>query len=466
MRVVILGAGLAGLAAAYELSRGGHEVTLVEKQGHVGGMASSWACGPYWLDHGPHRFHTRDEELLEHFYEVLDQDVVIRERRSRIYLLGRFFDYPLRARNVLANLPTSILARALFDYAWARVRQRLRPLPDDNFENWVRQRFGDTLYELFFGAYTSKAWGMPTREISADWAAQRISQANLWDAIQKTLFPPRDGEVRSLVTQFWYPRTGGIGALSRKYAEKIQRQGGAIHLDCAVESIPVVDGRATRVIVRRAGKRVEFPADQVISTIPLPRLLEALDPAITPEVREAIARLKYIGIVFVYLEVDAPSVIPDHWVYLPQKDLVVHRITEFKNFSDANAPGGRTVVCCEITCRPGDERWKLSLAEAARIAEADLVRIGVIQPGHSRGIDIARLPYAYPVYDLQYKSNLDTLRGALAGIRNLGTTGRQGLYRYNNMDHSITMGRRFAAQVARGVDLGADAVAMEREYFG
>ncbi|HUR29241.1 MAG TPA: hypothetical protein VM509_13720, partial [Planctomycetota bacterium] len=147
-------------------------------------------------------------------------------------------------------------------------------------------------------------------------------------------------------------------------------------------------------------------------------------------------------------------------------DLTIHRITEFKNFSDTTAPGDRTVVCCEITCRPGDERWKLSLAEAARIAEADLVKIGVVTAGETRGLDLAKLPFAYPVYDLEYKANLDVLRAATAGITNLATTGRQGLYRYNNMDHSIAMGRKYAEQIASGLDLGAESVAAEREYFG
>ena len=471
MHVVILGAGLAGLSAAHALTRRGVRVTLLEKSLEVGGMASSWQVGPYWLDHGPHRFHSRDEELVRHFYEILDDEVVIRERRSRIYLLGKFFDYPLQTGNVFANLPKGVLARALFDYLWIRAQQPFRPIPDTNFENWVRKRFGDTLFRLFFGTYTAKAWRMPTSQISADWAEQRISQTSLFDAIAKTLFPPRNGAVRSLVSQFWYPRRGGIGQLSRKYAEKIVRQGGEVWLGTPVERLELEGSRVARVVCTRENRRVELECDHVISTIPLPRLLESLHdggrPAITPEVRAAIARIGYIGIVFVYLEVARPSAIPDHWVYLPQPELTVHRITEFKNFSDEAAPGDRTVVCCEITCRPGDERWNLTLAEAARIAENDLVAIGVVRPGECRGLDIAKLPYAYPVYDLEYRANLDVLRGAIAHLSNLSTTGRQGLFRYNNMDHSIAMGRAFADRIANGsADSGAEAIGLEREYFG
>ncbi|MBI5433444.1 MAG: FAD-dependent oxidoreductase [Planctomycetes bacterium] len=466
MHVVVLGAGLAGLSAAWTLAKEGHRVTVLEKEDHVGGMASSWKVGPYTLDHGPHRFHTRDEELLRHVYEILDNQVVIRERRSRIYLEGKYFDYPLKALNVLKGLDVFLLARALADYAWIRIVQWFRPIPDTHFENWVIKRFGRTLYRLFFGTYTSKAWRMPCNEISADWAAQRIAQANLWDTIKKTLNPPREGEVRSLVTQFWYPAFGGIGALSEGYAKKLVQQGGELELRVNVQRLELEGGRVARVVYERDGRTHTLAPDHVINTAPLPRVLELFTPAVAPEVRRALDALKYIGIVFVYLEVQKPSVVPDHWVYLPSNELTIHRISEFKNFSDSAAPGDSTVICCEITCRPGDERWNLTLAEAARIAEQDLVSIGLLQPGEARGLDLAKLPFAYPVYDLTYKQNLEALRPAYKPLANFHTTGRQGLYRYNNMDHSIAMGRKVARTVAKGVDHGAAEVAGGKEYFG
>ena len=471
MHIVVLGAGLAGLSTTWTLCRSGHRVTLCEKQDHVGGMASSWKVGPYWLDFGPHRFHSLDEGLIAHLYEILDDEVVIRERKSRIYLEGKFFDYPLELTNVLAGLPAHTLARALADYLWIRVSQWFKPIPDSHFENWVIKRFGRTLYDLFFGTYTSKAWGMPCTEISADWAAQRISQANLWDTIVKTIKAPREGEVRSLVTRFWYPARGGVGQIARKYAEKIRAMGGDIRLGCAVERIDVEHGRATRVHAVREGTAQVIDCDRIVNTIPVPHLLRALQPLpggeqAAAEAAQAAANLRYIGIVFVYLEVDRPSVLPDHWVYLPSKQLTIHRMTEFKNFSDGNAPGCSTVVCCEITCRPGDEHWRLDLEQAARIAERDLVRIGLLPEGLARPLTIARLPQAYPVYDLSYRHNLGILSRAISRVGNLHTTGRQGLYRYNNMDHSIAMGRKVAQAIDSGLDAGAEAVATGVDYFG
>jgi protoporphyrinogen oxidase len=454
------------LSTAYELSKAGRQVTVLEKEGYSGGMACSWQVGPYWLDHGPHRFHSRDEELIRHLYEVLDDQVVVKNRLSRIYLAGRFFHYPLVAKNVLANLPPGLLLRSMRDFAWIRLVQLFRRIPDDNFENWVTKRFGKTLYDVFFGTYTAKAWKMPCTEISADWASQRISQANLWDAIVKTLRPPKGGEVRSLVSEFWYPAHGGIGQIGRKYAEKIERQGGRILYETPVKRLEIESGLVRRVVYERHGREHALEADEVVSTIPLSRALECFQPAIDATARRAVERLKYIGIVFVYLEVDKPTVSPDHWVYLPEKHLTIHRISEFKNFSDDAAPAGKTVICCEITCRWGDEHWNLTLEKGAEIAIADLCKVGLLQPGEARGIDLHRLAYAYPVYDLTYKANLETLKATAKAVRNFKTTGRQGLYRYNNMDHSVAMGRRIAKTLLQGSDARADEVAAGKEYFG
>ncbi len=467
MHTVVLGTGLAGLSAAYEIAKAGGHVTLVEKENFVGGMACSWKVGEYWLDHGPHRFHSRDKQLVEHFYEVLDSEVVIRERLSRIYMQGKFFHYPLKTQNLLRNMPKRILLKAGWDYAWIRFVQLFKKIPDDNFENWIIKRFGRTLYEIFFGSYTAKAWKMPCTEISADWASQRISQANLWDTVKKTLNPPKDGEVRSLVSEFWYPATGGIGQIGRKYAEKLEAMGVEIHLSTPVTRIEIDDdGMARRVIGTRDGQEVAFECDEIVNTIPLPRVLEAFDPGIDAEVHTAIAALAYSSIVFIYLEVDKTSVSPDHWVYLPEGHLTIHRISEFKNFSDDSAPGKKTVVCCEMTCRLGDEIWNLDLESGSEIAIKDLITVGLIEAGTARGIDIQKLRYAYPIYDLTYKENLATLKRAAKKVKNFHTTGRQGLYRYNNMDHSIAMGRRIGKTIVKGSDARADEVAAGQEYFG
>lgn len=449
MKVVVLGAGLAGLAAAHELLVRGHEVTLLERDARVGGLAASWRKGPYWLDLGPHRFHTRDAELERHIYEILDGEVVRRERSSRIYLRERYFRYPLQLSNVVSNLETRLLARSFRDYFVARVSERLRPSQDAHFEAWVKKRFGRTLYELFFEAYTTKAWGMPCTEISADWAAQRISQTGLWDAVVKTLRPPQEGQVRSLVSEFIYPRTGGIGQIARKYAQKISAMGGRIRLASPMTRLQLEGTRVRRVHFHDIDCEGTLEPDAVLNTTPLNTLVEALSPTVPGEVIEAARGLDHVAILFVYLEVPRSRVSADHWIYLPERHLRVHRVSEFKNFSDTTAPGESTAVCCEITCRVGDATWNLSPRAAAQVAMEDLESCGLLSEGEARLLDVARSSRAYPIYDLDYRSRLLALREHVAGIENLATTGRQGLFRYNNMDHSILMGRHAARRLDR-----------------
>ncbi|MCB9903612.1 MAG: FAD-dependent oxidoreductase [Planctomycetes bacterium] len=463
MEVLVLGAGLAGLAAAFELTKLGHEVRVVESGSEVGGMASSWKVGPFWLDHGPHRFHSRDARLVEHVYEVLDGDVVIRRRQSRIHLRGRYFDYPLKFGNVVQGLPSGLLARAGFDYLVARTKELVRPTEDANFERWVKKRFGDTLYELFFGTYTEKTWGIPCDHISADWAAQRIAQRSLLDTVVKTLRPPKGGAVRSLADEFYYPAHGGIGEFARRYAGKIVDAGGTIELDAPVSSLVVREGR---VLGARAADGRELVADHTLCTIPLPRLMSAAESGAPESVRSAADGLDYVAILFVYLEVDTPSVSPDHWIYLPERHLRVHRVSEFKNFSDAAAPGDRTAICCEITCRVGDATWNLDLAGAAQVAELDLVASGLVELGSTRPLDLRRLAHAYPVYEVGYQDRLRPLLSHAKSLDGFTSTGRQGLFRYNNMDHSIAMGRKAARGIHRGRDARAEEVAAGQEYFG
>jgi protoporphyrinogen oxidase len=469
-RVAVLGGGLAGLACAYELARAGVEVTVIEREEHLGGMASSFSVDregeTFTYDFGPHRFHTTDEELIAHVKEILDGNHLKARRLSRIVLFGRFFDYPLQAGNVLRNLPPLVLIRSFLDYFWVRFAERvgLSHLSDDNFQGWVTKRFGRTLYELFFGRYTGKTWKMPPEQISGDWASQRISQLDLIDTVRKTLLRPSDAP-RGLVTEFIYPREGGIGEIARGYARELEAMGATL-----VTNAPVTRAHreGNRIVAVDYGGPTAgtVEADEFISTIPITVLARTVRPAAPPEVTDAIGRLKYASIIFVYVQLAKPSVTPDSWMYLPESRLTVHRISEFKNFSPHCAPPDKTMVCAEITCRVGDEHWRADDEELARIAVSDLRELGFLEPHEVLGTFVKKIPYAYPIYDLEYKQNLAPVMEFVHALRNVKTGGRQGLFRYNNMDQSIEMGRRMAWAVVEQRDAGHEAVATESEYFG
>lgn len=471
-RVLVLGGGLAGLSCAYELVRGGAEVTVLEREEHPGGMASSFtieADGEQWsYDYGPHRFHTHDPGLVEHVREILGPNVRTAHRLSRIVLFNRFFDYPLRAGNVLRNLPKRILVRAFADYLWVRFTERTRMTrhTDETFEGWVTKRFGRTLYDLFFGRYTEKAWKMPPSQISGDWASQRISLLSLGDTVRKTLVRPgRGAGPRTLVTEFIYPEHGGIGELARGYVREIEAHGGRV-----ITGAPAVrvhrEGTVVTGIRHGGDEPGELTADHYVSTIPITALARSVRPAAPLEVLDAISGLEYVSIIFVYLRVNRPQVSPDSWMYLPEHHLTVHRISEFKNFSPNAAPADKTMVCAEITCRVGDEHWRAPDEDLIATSEADLRSIGLLGDSRVLGAHVERIPYAYPVYDLDYKRHLTPVLDFVHSLENLRTGGRQGLFRYNNMDQSIEMGRLMARSVLEGHDAGHEAVATEHEYFG
>jgi protoporphyrinogen oxidase len=479
-RVVVLGGGLAGLACAYELARSGAEVTVLEREAYPGGMASSSTeriaddagqVEEWTYDFGPHRFHTVDPELIEHVKTILAGNHLTAQRLSRIALGGRFYDYPLSAENVLRQLPPALLAKAFADYGWVRFTERtgLSHWDDANFEGWVTRRFGRTLYDLFFGRYTAKTWKMSPAEISGDWASQRISLLSLSDAVRKSLSPAqRRGSAatpRGLVRSFLYPAHGGIGEIARGYVREIERLGSRVICEAPVTRVDVAD--ATVVGVSYGGPQPgALQADEYISTIPVTVLARMLRPAAPAEVLAAVGRLQYVSIIFIYLRLARPSVSPDSWMYIPEPEQTIHRISEFKNFSPHAAPADKTMVCAEITCRLGDEHWRAPDAELIATATADLERLGLIAAGDLIGGSVRRIPHAYPIYDLTYRANLEPVLAHIHSLTNLRTGGRQGLFRYNNMDQSITMGRRMAAAVEAGADAGHERVATGSEYFG
>jgi protoporphyrinogen oxidase len=464
--VTILGGGLAGLSGAQRFVEAGWDVTVLEREDHVGGLASSFVTEGFTYDHGPHRLYSSLEELNDHFKFVLDGNWDYRERLSRIYMRKKFFDYPLKAGNVVRSLPPWLLARSFLDYLAVRVRNSVRPIPDDNFENWVIKRFGRTLYDLFFGTYTRKAWGIPCTQISADWASQRISLLSLWDTVKKTLFKPRNVP-RTYVSRFLYPKTGGIGELSHGYKRLIEAGGGKVITSAEVVCVASEGSRITGVVYRKDGREHTQSSELYVSTIPLTMLVPMLGERVPRPVRSAITGLKHKGIVFVYLKLDRPQLTPDHWIYIPEQHIAVLRISEFTNFSRTTAPEGRTLVCAEITSTNGDHYWTMPDDDLIRLATDNLVTLGLMQGTEVLpGGWVRRVDYAYPIYDLTYRGHVNALMADLKDFENMVSTGRQGLFRYGNMDHSVAMGHAVARRTIEKQGIDHAEVAAGDEYFG
>lgn len=464
--VTILGGGLAGLSAAQRFAEKGWRVTVLETEAQVGGLAQSFENDGYTYDHGPHRLYSNLEELNDHFKMVLDGNWDYRNRLSRIYMRQKFFDYPLKVGNVITSLGVWTMFRSFSDYLVARTRNAIKPIPDDNFESWVIKRFGRTLYELFFGTYTRKAWGIPCTKISSDWAAQRISQLDLWDTVKKTVFRPKGG-VRSLVSKFIYPKTGGIGALSLGYERLILRDGGTVITGAHVVRIDSQDGVVRNVVYVKDGQEHVQESDLYVSTVPLTQLIPMLGAVVPPHVHTAKNALIHKGIVFAYIKIDREQLTPDHWIYIPEEHIAVHRISEFTNFSRDCAPDGKTMVCAEITSTKGDKYWMSSDEDILELAKDNLVTLGLLDERNVLpGGFVRRVDYAYPIYDLTYRGNVRALMEYLKGFSNLVSTGRQGLFRYGNMDHSIAMGHAVARRILEDAAIDHEQIAAGDEYFG
>jgi len=435
-RVVIIGAGPAGLTAALDSTRRGLKPVVVEKRGKVGGIACTENYKGFLFDMGGHRFFSKAGEVRAIWNEVLGEDFLVRPRLSRIYFQGKFFEYPLKPLDTVVNLGLAHGASLVMSY----VRWHLFPYQEeDNFEQWVTNRFGRGLFETFFKSYTEKVWGVSCTELRAEWAAQRIKDLSLKKALV-SMFLNRDGGARTLIDQFQYPAEGP-GMMWNAFRRAIEEAGGSVRLGEEVVGLTRQDGRISAVVTAGGDGSRSLEAGHFISTMPLTELVKRLDPAPPGEVLEAAEGLKYRDFIVVCLVVARAGLFPDQWIYIHDPQVKMGRIQNFGNWSPRMVPDpGMTGLGLEYFCNRGDELWTLSDAELIELGKRELARIGL-----AAGEDIVdgvvyRVPKAYPVYDSGFKGNLEVLRRYVNGLENLQTIGRNGLFRYNNMDHSMLTG--------------------------
>jgi protoporphyrinogen oxidase len=438
---LVLGGGPAGLTAGYLLARRGEPVTVLEGSAAVGGLARTEVRDGYRFDLGGHRFFTKSPEVESLWIELLGPELLVRPRLSRIYWNGRFIDYPLNATDVMRKVGPAEVLRSAASYGAARLRPRREA---ETFEDWVTQRFGRRLFELFFRSYTEKVWGVPTSEIRAEWAAQRIRGLSLWRAAQNAL-GIGGGEVRSLIEEFHYPRLGP-GQMWERMAAEIERHGGEVRLEAPVTALRV-DGQG---IEAEAGSETLAGAG-VISSLPLRTLAGIVDPAPPAGVLEAAAGLRYRDFLTVALVIEGADPFPDNWIYIHDPGVRVGRIQNFRAWSPEMVPElERACVGLEYFCFEGDELWSAGDSELVNLAASELDRLRLSPAERVVRGHVVRVPKAYPVYDADYEARVATLRDWLQGIEGLQQVGRNGLHRYNNSDHSMLTAMRAVANLCDG----------------
>lgn len=437
-QVVVVGAGPAGLTAAFELIRRGRQPLVLEADEVVGGISRTVERDGWRFDIGGHRFFTKVAPVEAFWHEILpDEDFMLRPRKSRIYYQGKFYDYPLRAMNALTNLGVLESLRCVASYAWVRVHP---PEDQSNFEGWVAARFGWRLYRHFFKTYTEKVWGHPGSEMGADWAAQRIKNLSLASAIVNALLPGRAGtDITSLIEEFQYPKLGP-GMMWERCAGKVVADGGRIEMRHRVVGIRRGPRGATSVVSAGPdGARREDPATAVVSTMPLSELVAAMDPPAPPEVVAAASDLEYRDFLTVALVVPADRV-PwnDNWIYIHDASVRTMRIQNFGSWSPYLVKDGRNVLGLEYTVDEGDEAWSAPDERLVEQGKDELGRLGLVEPSAVEAGYVVRMPKAYPYYDAGYHRNVETIRKWLeAEVPNVHPVGRNGMHRYNNADHSM-----------------------------
>jgi protoporphyrinogen oxidase len=354
---------------------------------------------------------------------------------SRIYYRDRFFDYPLRPLNALINLGFLTSLQAISSYFLAR----LFPYPcEDTFEQWVCNRFGRRLFNIFFKTYTEKVWGIPCSEIRAGWAAQRIQGLSLPVAIKNALLGQRgDKAIKTLIQQFLYPRLGP-GQMWRTARRHVDENGGKVQLATEVVALRHIDGRITEVVARSNQREQSFYATDVITSMPLSELILKLDPPAPGRVLAAANGLTYRDLLIVILIVNHPDLFPDNWIYVHAPEVQVGRVQNFKNWSPQMVPDPRTSsLGLEYFCNEGDTLWTMLDAELVALGKREMSQIGLLSQNDVVDGTAIRQPKAYPVYNASYAGHLAEIKGYLSRFRNLQTVGRNGLHTYNNQDHSM-----------------------------
>ena len=506
---IIIGAGPAGLTAAVELQRKTQIKPIVLEASHeIGGISRTVRYKGNRMDIGGHRLFSKSDRVMQWWLDMMpleggagicafsgqvaqtrdpfkeDLVMLVRERRSRIYYLRRFFDYPIKlSGDTLRKMGIVRTVLALLSYMRSAL---LVQREEKSLEDFFINRFGRQLYLTFFKDYTEKVWGVSCSEISAEWGAQRIKGLSLTKVLShffRKLFHAQEGGIAqretetSLIEKFMYPKLGP-GQLWERAAEKVFEQGGEIHLGIEVNRVNVAsraDGdRITSVEgLNERGERVSFAGDYFFSTMPVQELIGGMVPTPPKEVRDVSAGLVYRDFITVGLLVDHLSLtekdgspLKDNWIYIQEPDVLLGRLQIFNNWSPwLVAQPDKVWIGLEYFCNDTDAIWKLSDGEMARLAIAEVAQIGMLKAEDVEDWHVVHVPKTYPAYFGTY-NRFGVIREFVDGMKNLFLIGRNGMHKYNNQDHSMLTAMTAVENIVNGVETKDNiwAINMEMEY--
>ncbi|MDP8245978.1 MAG: FAD-dependent oxidoreductase [Candidatus Hinthialibacter antarcticus] len=454
-RTVILGAGIAGLATAWKLLqlRPDEDVVIIERENVIGGLAKSIDWNGYRLDLGPHRFHTEIPEIKEFVRAFCEEKMVKVKRSSRMWINGRYIPYPIKALPTFQALGplNSILfglsALSVFFHSGAEAK---------SYQEYVSRYYGARLYEAIFAPFARKVWGIDPSQIAADTARVRLRGESIWHSLLDGFFSKQE----TYVAQFLYPQNG-IGEIAEKFAAEITQRGGKFYLNQDVLRLNQNENGVSEVITSSPDGELSHACDVVVSTVPLPNLVDLIDA--DENVITAAQALKFRAIVLLYLMYGETLPIEDTWLYYPEEHVRFTRASVPDNFNPHKTYENKTCICVEFTCEYNDETWNAAPELLSNHASEVLYASG-LTPREPTEIKTVHIKEGYPVYQTEYEDNLHTVLNAVAEQKNILTTGRQGLFRHNNIDQSIQMGLLAAEQLV-GESINLDSWYQKTDQF-
>ncbi len=456
--VVVIGGGPAGLTAGYLLAKQGKPVVVLESTDQVGGIARTEVRDGYRFDLGGHRFFTKAKEVDNLWHEIMKEEFLKRPRQSRIYWNKKFLEYPLDGMDVIRKLGPVELTRVGLSYLWAAIKPKGR---EDTVEQWVSNRFGKRLYNLFFKTYTEKVWGVPCSELRAEWAAQRIKGLSFFSAAKSAFFGNRGNKIKSLISEFNYPRYGP-GQMWEQMTSDIGEHGGEVRMNAPVTRLHLSpEGQVTEVV---AGGETLTPS-HVISSLPLRTMVAITEPEAPVEVRDAARGLRYRDFLTVALVIQGEELFPDNWIYIHEPGVEVGRIQNFRSWSPWMVPNDTDAsIGMEYFCFEGDHLWNMNDDDLVKFATREIQQLGLAKADNVKFGFAVRVHKAYPIYDAEYGERLETIKAWLASVSNLTQVGRNGLHRYNNSDHSMLTAMRAVDNILLGSGHDIWAVNAESVY--
>ncbi len=445
--MLVLGGGLTGLSAAYMLAKAGFGVKVFESDSAVGGLSKTVVHGGFRFDLGGHRFFTRDRKIDDFVRGLMDGELVSVRRASKIYLRGKYFDYPLRPFNAIFGLGIPTTFRILSDYGTERVKRFVSEKESISLEDWVVKHFGRTMFNIYFREYSEKVWGIECSSISAEWVAQRIKGLSLGGAVKNAFFRFSGRDLPTLADSFYYPGLG-IGRISERLAEEINVRNN-VYTDTRTERINHSGFRVESVVVKNQTHSQIIRGKEFIASVPLTALVRMLTPPPPKNILAAASKLKFRDLVVVAIMIDRRRVTDQTWIYIPEERIPFGRVHEPTNWSEKMAPAGKTLVVTEFFSFRGDWIWNENDMKLTGITVDNLEQLGFIKRHEVIDSAVVRVPNAYPLFDVGYEKRCDEINEYLGKFQNLHLAGRCGMFRYYNMDHAVASGMEAAERIIK-----------------